>query len=144
MRQWPESKNWVPTKNSLLKRRWFVFIWNRAAHFFYEEEQGRLDPAENSNQSCGSSMSLEDGKLGFKSAAEMIEKSWQTQSLLTILSRSVYMNSPGWEKGADFILVMIALQRDTLVQSYTLNPAGTSHLLLFHMETTSYHGSEQF
>lgn len=40
-------------------------------------------------------MSLEDGKLGFETAAE-IEKSWQTQSLLTILSRSLYMNSPGW------------------------------------------------
>lgn len=113
-----------------LKQGCSLFSWGRA------RDTGRLDPAEKSSRSRGSSRHLEDGKLGFKARPE-IEKSWLTQSLLTTLSGSVYLNSPGWEKGPDFFLAMTALQWGTLVQSYTLNPAGTSHLLLFHMEATA-------
>lgn len=85
------------------------------------------------------------GNLGSISAPSAnTEKSWQIQSLLTTSSESVYMNPPGWEKGAGFILAMTALQWDTLVESYTLNPAGTSHLLLFHMEATGCQTAELF
>lgn len=60
------------------------------------------------------------------------------------LSGSVHINSPGWEKGADFILTVTALQWDTSVQSYTLNQTEISHLLLFHMEGTGYHRLDLF
>lgn len=121
MRWWPESKNWVP-HNKLtpekemvclhLKQGCSLFSWGRT------RDTVRVDPAENSSSSSGSSMHLEDGKLGFKAPPE-IEKSWQTQSLLTTHSGSVYMNFPGWDKGADFTLAMTAFQWVTLVQRYT-------------------------
>jgi len=59
---------------------------------------GRPRYTQNNSQSRGSGMHLEDGKLefGFKSPPEMIDESWQTQYLLTALSGSMCMNSPGW------------------------------------------------
>lgn len=130
MRQWLESKNWVHTKNSLTKRRWFVFIWNKATHFFHEEGQGTQGGWTQHKTVANHVVQASTWKMGNLLSNLETEKSWQAWSVQT-LSGSVYMNSPGWEKGADFILAVTALQWDTSVQSYTLNPTGISHLLLF-------------